>query len=99
MRSGTPTFSRAVSSGISPKLWKMKPSLVSRSWSRSLSSIWPRLRPNTRTSPRVGVSSPAIRLSSVVLPEPDRPTIAVIWCGHTSSVTSLTAWMSSPARW
>src|SRR5574340_1848501 len=43
--------------------------------------------PTTSTSPRVGKSSPPSRCSSVLLPEPEAPTIASVSPGATSRFT------------
>ena len=51
----------------------MKPTLWLRKLASSVSPSWATLVPATTTSPEVGLSIPAIRLSSVDLPEPDGP--------------------------
>ncbi len=75
--SGSITFSSAVSAGSSWNDWNTKPSrrwrIAARSSSDSVDNAWP----SSHTSPEVGWSSPASRPSSVVLPEPDAPTIAI----------------------
>lgn len=48
-----------------------------RSWSISIGLTVERSRPNSRTVPDVGASSPIISLSSTDLPEPLRPTMTV----------------------
>ena len=73
MRSASSTFSRAEKSGSRAKDWKTKPMLWRRS---SVSRDSPALEissPSRYTLPLSGRSRPAMRLSSVVLPEPERP--------------------------
>ena len=74
--SGTWTFSSAVSVGMSWKLWKTKPTFSPRSRARASSVRAVRSAPSRSTEPALGVSRPASRPSSVVLPLPDGPTIA-----------------------
>jgi hypothetical protein len=73
IRSGTPTFSAADRIGIRPNDWKMNATDPRRSCTRSCSDMAVTSLPATRTLPLSGVSSPPTMLSSVVLPEPDRP--------------------------
>src|SRR5262245_1713263 len=47
--------------------------------------------PSSRTSPDVGISSPAAMRSSVVLPQPDGPTIAINSPLCTSTLTPFKA--------
>ena len=77
MRIGSTMFSAAVSVGSRLNDWKMKPIRSRRSSVRRLSrseviSVSPRY-----TSPEVGRSRPASTCSSVDLPEPEGPMIAV----------------------
>ena len=77
MAIGSSMFSRAVSVGTRLKAWKMKPmrslrravSLASRSVLMVVSPM--------RTSPLVGLSSPATQCMSVDFPEPEGPMTAV----------------------
>src|ERR1700722_9374710 len=92
MRSGTPTFSAADSSGIRPKDWKMNATPVRRSRSRPDSLIAVTSWPPTCTRPSVGWSSPPMTLSSVVFPDPDRPEITTRWPRGTISDTPCSAW-------
>ena len=55
----------------------MKPSARLRTRPRSASESETNDRPSTTTSPAVGASSPPIRCSSVLLPEPEAPTMAM----------------------
>jgi hypothetical protein len=64
MRSGMPTFSAAVSIGISPNDWKMNDTVLRRSKVRSLAGIADTSCPPTSTCPLVGVSSPPTMFSS-----------------------------------
>ena len=73
MRSGTPTFSAADSTGSRPNDWKMYATVSRRSRIRSRSPIAVTSWPATWTVPPFGESSPPTTFSSVVLPEPDRP--------------------------
>ena len=74
--SGSITFSSAVRLASSWKLWNTKPSFRARSAARASSSSANRSVPASRTVPRVGVSRPAMIDSSVLLPEPEAPTMA-----------------------
>src|SRR5688572_29466084 len=74
--SGSITFSSAVNAGNSWKLWNTKPTLAPRTRARPSSSSCDSATPSRRTTPVLGVSSPASNDSSVLLPEPDAPTTA-----------------------
>src|SRR6476619_6924870 len=76
--SGNMTFSNAVSEGSSWKLWNTKPTFSPRTRARPSSSSVDIGAPSMSTLPPLGVSSPAINASSVVLPEPDAPTTATV---------------------
>ena len=70
---GSSTLRKAESTGIRLYIWKMKPT-----WRARQAVSFARLRrlissPATVMLPAVGTSSPPIRLSSVVLPEPLGP--------------------------
>src|SRR5699024_8388874 len=69
-------FCSTVSSGIRLKLWKIKPMFRRRNTVRLRSFIEKISLPSMNTFPEVGVSSAPIMFSSVLLPEPDSPTIA-----------------------
>jgi superfamily II DNA or RNA helicase len=73
---GSITFSSTVSVGRSWKNWKTSPMCSARKPASSDSESAPSEAPATCTVPDVGLSMPASRLSSVVLPLPDRPTTA-----------------------
>src|SRR5215207_9726594 len=73
---GSITFSTTVSVGKSWKNWNTRPTLRPRQEDSPDSDNEPRSAPTTRTVPLVGRSIPASRFSSVVLPLPDRPTMA-----------------------
>ena len=79
IRSGTPTFSAADRIGMRPNDWKMNATDVRRSRIRSCSDMAVTSWSATRTLPLSGRSSPPTMLSSVVLPEPDRPRSATSW--------------------
>src|SRR5436309_437329 len=81
-RSGSSTFSSAVRVGTRLKNWKMKPTLERRYLTRSPSPRSTRLEPFTSILPAVGRSIPPIRLSNVVLPQPEGP------CTATSSLSA-----------
>ena len=69
----------------------MKPTLWLRHWARALSESCATSVPATMTCPDVGRSMPAIRLSSVVLPEPEGPMSARNSpCGTCRSIPSST---------
>src|SRR5688500_12326793 len=63
---------------MSWKLWNTNPTCLARSSARASSSSANRSCPARRTAPRVGVSSPATMDSSVLLPEPEAPTMAAV---------------------
>ncbi len=74
--SGSSTFSTADSVGTRLKNWNTKPTLRRRRRASSV-SLNPSMRsPSSQTSPAVGRSSPARRLSSVDFPHPLGPMIA-----------------------
>ena len=75
--SGSSTFWNAVSTGSRLNDWKTKPTLRERHSASCAGVIALTSAPPTRTVPLVGLSSPAMRLSSVDLPEPDGPMSAV----------------------
>ena len=52
--------------------------------------------PLTRTTPFEGASRPAVRFSTVLLPQPEGPTIATNSCGLTAKVMSSIAATSPP---
>ena len=96
---GSSTFSYADSSGSRPKDWNTKPILCRRSSVSSASLMSVRSRSSNRICPDVGLSSPAIRFSRVVLPEPDLPTTAMNRPGWTVRLTPRSADTSSPSSW
>ena len=98
MRRGSSTFSCAESRGSRPKDWKTKPSLRRRRRTSAPSSMASTRSPSMLTSPSVGRSSPATRLSRVVLPEPERPMRARNSPGASDRLTSRTAHTSSAPR-
>ena len=79
MRNGTPMFSAADRIGISPNDWKMNATDDRRISVRSRSAMAATSRPSMRTVPLSGRSSPPMMLSSVVLPDPERPDSATSW--------------------
>ena len=84
-------FSAAVMVGSRLNDWKMNPIRSRRSSVRALSlselmSVSPR-----NTWPEVGRSSPASMCSSVDLPEPEGPMIAVNWPSTRPTLTSSSA--------
>jgi hypothetical protein len=87
-RIGTPTFSAADSTGMSPNDWNTNPTTSRRSVSRSFSAIAVTSCPATSTRPASGLSRPPIWLSRVVLPDPDRPRMAISSPGNASKDTS-----------
>src|SRR5438552_9068424 len=89
--SGQATFSSAVKVGNRLKLWKTKPISRRRRSLRALSRRQPRSRPPSSTRPALGESRPAIRLSSVLLPEPLGPRIATKSPAGMRRLTSRTA--------
>ncbi|MNT29391.1 hypothetical protein D3C72_1651270 [compost metagenome] len=72
------TFSSALRLPSSWKLWNTKPTRWARSAARSSSSMAKMSSPASFTVPRVGVSSPAMIDSKVLLPEPEAPTMAAV---------------------
>src|SRR5688500_15848858 len=72
----------------------MNPTFSPRSLARASSSVEPRSAPSRTTEPPLGVSSPARRPSSVVLPLPEGPTIAT---SSPCSIVKVT--LRSTARW
>jgi hypothetical protein len=85
---GSMTFSTTVRVGSSWKNWNTNPTFCPRQAARPDSDNRPRSAPAAWTVPDVGRSIPASRFSSVVLPLPDRPTMA------TNS-----PWAMSTLRW
>ena len=85
--SGSITFSSAFSAGSRWKLWNTKPTRRRRRRARASSSSASRRWPARLIVPALGRSSPASRPSSVVLPEPDAPTIARLAPRATSRLT------------
>ena len=78
------TFSTAVSAGNRLKPWNTKPKLRARSPGSSRSPRPATFLPSSQTSPAVAVSRrPRIEIS-VVLPEPDGPSISMTSPGNTS---------------
>jgi hypothetical protein len=72
------TFSSALRLPMSWKLWNTKPTFCARSAARSSSLRAKRSCPASLTVPWVGVSSPAMMDSKVLLPEPEAPTMAAV---------------------
>ena len=97
---GRTMFSRAVSVGTRLNAWNTKPTRSRRSTRELL--VGQRRRGRRRrctTCPSVSVSRPAMQCSSVDLPEPDGPMIAVKRPGGSSTVTSSRARTpASPCR-
>eukprot|EP01133_Synstelium_polycarpum_P009666 gene9666-11293_t len=79
------TFSRAVNSGSKWWNWYTKPSERLRNWPRAFSPRADNSSPASQTLPWDGVSRPPNRLSKVLLPEPELPTIATRSPGCSSS--------------
>ena len=73
---GSSTFSRAFSSGIRLKLWKMKPIFLFLILASSLSVSFDTGLPSNKYSPDVGTSIMPRIFMSVVFPEPEGPTAA-----------------------
>ena len=67
------TFCSSERPGIRLGNWKTKPMVRLRRLLRSASLMLQRSTPSTVTVPLVGVARPAAMLSSVVLPQPERP--------------------------
>src|SRR5690554_2812365 len=82
------TFSRALRLSSSWNDWNTKPTCSARRAARWSSSRLPRDWPARITSPRLGRSSPASRLSRVDLPEPEAPTMATLAPRAISRLTS-----------
>src|SRR6185436_12352867 len=76
----------------------MKPTCAARQSASSVSPSAAMSRPPTRSSPESGLSIPAIRLRSVVLPEPEGPISAVKSPGWMSSVMSESTGTICPPR-
>ena len=74
----TAMLSATVRSSSRWKNWKTKPTFVRRNCAAPVSLSRSTRTPATSISPRVGRSRPPIMLSSVDLPPPDGPMIAVI---------------------
>src|SRR5688572_6869522 len=74
---GSSTFCSAVSTGSRLYDWKTKPIVRARHAASCPGLIALTSSPATRTVPRVGLSSPATRFSSVDLPDPEGPISAV----------------------
>jgi len=76
----------------------MKPTVPARqsASSRSLSRVMS--TPSKRSSPESGLSMPAIRLSSVDLPDPDGPISPRKSPARTSSVMSVSTGTTCPPR-
>src|SRR5262245_31176158 len=58
-----------------------------RSWARAALPGWPTAWPHTVIAPPCTVSRPAMQRSKVLLPEPERPTMATVWPRDTSRLT------------
>src|SRR5918995_1175874 len=58
-----------------------------RSWARAALPVRPTSWPQTVIMPSCTVSSPAMQRKSVLLPEPERPTMATVWPRVTSRLT------------
>ncbi|MNI06014.1 hypothetical protein D3C73_589820 [compost metagenome] len=86
MRSGKPMFSRTVMCGYSAMLWNTMATL------RRCGGTWSTRRSAIRISPPVGVSSPAIMFSVVVLPQPDGPSSTTNSPSRMSRSRERTAW-------
>src|SRR5439155_2486141 len=97
-RSGSATFSLAVSPGSRLKNWKITPIRSRRSCVQS-ASVNPWVEsPSMTTSPSVGRSRPPIRLSSVLFPLPLGPMMARNSPWDTSNETLWTARMIEAPR-
>src|SRR6266540_6815119 len=78
----------------------MKPSARFRTLPRSASLKRANACPSTNTSPAVGSSRPPSKWSSVLLPDPEAPTIATVSPAATSrSMPSSTGTSSGPVRY
>src|SRR5215470_10325786 len=93
--SGYSMFSYAEKTGIRLKFWKMKPTRCARKSEIALSVSVATSCPATTTRPAVGVSRQPIRLSSVVFPLPEGPTITEKRRRGILNVTPLTAGTST----
>src|ERR1700722_13959850 len=82
IRSGSATLSSTLLHGISVGSWNTYDICVTRS-----RAAWP----STRTCPADGCSSPAIRRSTVDLPQPDGPSSETNWPGSIASERACTA--------
>ena len=96
--SGYSTFSRALSTGIRLKFWKMKPMWRARKSDRASSGMDCTCCPATVISPWSGMSMQPIRLSRVVLPLPEGPDSTVKAPWWMSRVISLRAGTSTAPR-
>ena len=96
--SGYSTFSRALSTGIRLKVWKMKPMWRARKSDKASSGMDCTCRPATVILPRSGMSIQPIRLSRVVLPLPEGPDSTVKAPWWMSRVISLRAGTSTAPR-
>src|SRR6202158_5825277 len=94
-RSGSSTFSSSVIRGKSWKDWKTIPIVWLRWLASSSLDIAARSRPCARIAPEDGRSSPAIKLSSVDLPDPLAPNSARNSPARTSSEIWSTARISA----
>src|SRR2546430_2321102 len=96
--SGSATLSRADSTGIRLKNWKISPTWRARQRASSSSersfSRWPA----TMTSPSLGRSIPETRFRSVDFPEPDGPMKPTKWPAGIASETCSRACTSSTPR-
>ena len=91
-RNGSRTFSDTVSPGSRLKAWKTNPTWSRRNRVRVSSSSPVTERPPMATVPVVGSSRPASTWSSVDLPDPDRPVMAVIRPASMSRSIPRRAW-------
>ena len=86
------TFSATVKVGSSWKNWNTTPTLAPRQVAIAPSSSARTSVPSTVAPPAVGRSMPAMRLSRVVLPLPDCPTMATNSPSETTRSTSSREW-------
>ena len=98
-RSGSATFSSAVSEGSRLNDWNTNPIRFRRSTVSLVSLRSPSSCPPSQTSPEVGRSSPAAHCRSVLLPEPDGPMTAVNVPATKPSVTWSSAVTTQPDRY
>ena len=93
------TFSSAVSAGNRLKPWKMKPNVLARICGSARSGSRVTSWPPMKTVPEVGrISRPRIEIS-VVLPEPDGPSMRRIspgWTERSASESAVTSVSPSP---